>query len=324
MARTFVMLVGLVWWIMVRMPGTSYQGELPAADGALKSLGSELRREVEYLAVDLGERNVRNRPLQLAQAADYLETQFLAAGYKVERQEYEVANTKCANLEAEMPGKTRPGEIVVVGAHYDTVVGTPGANDNTSGVAATIALARRFSQLKNSRTIRFVAFVNEEPPYFQTEKMGSRVYARRCRHNGDTIVAMLSLETLGWYDDRPNSQHYPPPFGLVYPSKGNFITFIGNTASRDLVRQAIGTFRKHEPFPSEGAALPAAIPGVGFSDQWSFWQEGYPAIMVTDTAMFRYPHYHDAEDTLGKINFDRMSRVVRGLEKVVAELVGAE
>ena len=307
---------------MIRMPGTSYQGELPAPDESLKSLGDELHREVQHLAVDIGERNVRNRPQQLAEAADYIEAQFKAAGYGVNRQEYEVSSTKCCNVEAEIPGRTRPEEIVVVGAHYDTVVGTPGANDNTSGVAATLALARRFSKRKNDRTIRFVAFVNEEPPYFQTNKMGSRVYARRCRQQGDDIVAMLSLETLGWYDDTPGSQNYPPPFGLLYPSTGNFIGFIGNTGSRDLVRQAIGTFRQNEQFPSEGAAMPEAIPGVGFSDQWSFWQEGYPAIMVTDTALFRYPHYHHVEDTIDKIDFDRMARVVRGLENVVAELIG--
>ena len=323
-ASLVLLLFGIAWWIMIRMPGTSYHGQLPAPDESLKSLRDELRRDVQHLAVDIGERNVRNRPQQLAQAADYIEAQFKAAGYAVKRQEYEVSDTKCYNIEAEIPGNTRPGEIVVVGAHYDTVVGTPGANDNTSGVAATLALARRFSNRKNERTVRFVAFVNEEPPYFQTDQMGSRVYARQCRQQGDNIVAMLSLETLGWYDDTPGSQNYPPPFGLLYPSTGNFIGFIGNTASRDLVRQAIGTFRQHEQFPSEGAAVPEAIPGVGFSDQWSFWQDKYPAIMVTDTALFRYPHYHRAGDTIDKVDFDRMSRVVRGLEKVVAELVGGE
>lgn len=321
-ASLFVLVIGIAWWIMIRMPGTSYQGELPTADESLKLLGDELRREVQHLAVDIGERNVRNRPRELAQAADYIEAQFKAAGYEVKRQEYKVSNVKCDNLEAQITGKTRPGEIVIVGAHYDTVPGTAGANDNTSGVAATLALARRFAKLENDRTIRFVAFVNEEPPYFQTDQMGSRVYARQCRQQGDNIVAMVSLETLGWYDDRPDSQNYPPPFGLLYPSTGNFIGFIGNTASRDLVRQAIGTFRQHEQFPSEGAALPEAIPGVGFSDQWSFWQEQYRAIMVTDTALFRYPHYHHPEDTIDKVDFNRMSRVVRGLEKVVAELAG--
>ena len=318
-----ILLLGIAWWIMIRMPGTSYHGQLPAPDESLKALKDELRREVQRLAVDIGERNVRGCPRQLAQAADYIESQFKAAGYEVKRQEYEVSNVKCDNLEAEITGKVRPGEIVVVGAHYDTVLGTPGANDNTSGVAATLALARRFSHQKNDRTVRFVAFVNEEPPYFQTDQMGSRVYARQCRKRCDKIVAMLSLETLGWYDDAAGSQNYPPPFTLLYPSTGNFIGFIGNTESRDLVRQAIGTFRRHEPFPSEGAAVPEAIPGVGFSDQWSFWREGYPAIMVTDTALFRYPHYHHPQDTIDKVDFDKMARVVRGLEKVVADLAGA-
>jgi Zn-dependent M28 family amino/carboxypeptidase len=306
---------------MIRMPGTSYQGALPAPDEPLKTLGDELRREVQYLAVSIGERNVRNRPQQLAQAADYIEAQFKAAGIEVKPQEYEVSGVKCHNLEAEIPGKTRPGEIDVVGAHYDTVVGTAGANDNATGVAATLVLARRFAKGKHDRTLRLVAFVNEEPPYFQTDQMGSRVYARKGKEQTDKIVAMLSLETLGWYDNTPGSQNYPAPFDLLYPSTGNFIGFVGNTESGDLVRRAIGTFRQYEQFPSEGGALPEAITGVGFSDQWSFWQEGYPAIMVTDTALFRYPHYHDAGDTIDKVDFDRMARVVRGLENVVVGLV---
>ncbi|HYW79671.1 MAG TPA: M28 family peptidase, partial [Thermoguttaceae bacterium] len=224
----------------------------------------------------------------------------------------------------EILGTTWADEIVVVGSHYDTVVGTPGANDNTSGVAALLALARRFTQKKTDRTLRFVALVNEEPPYFQSETMGSRVYARRCAERRENIVAMLSLETIGYYDDAEGSQNYPPPFGELYPSEGNFIGFIGNAASGDLVRQAVATFRQNEPFPCEGAALPESVPGVGFSDQWSFWQEGYPALMVTDTAMFRYPHYHTAEDTIDKVDFDRTARVVRGLGHVIAALVGAE
>jgi hypothetical protein len=319
-----VLLAGMAWWTMIRMPGTSHQGSLPPPDDQLVALGSELRRDVAGLAVDIGERNVRNRPKQLAQAADYIEGKFGAAGYKVNRQQYGVSGTACSNLEVEIPGTTQPEEIVIVGAHYDTVRGTSGADDNTSGIAGTLALARRFAHRKTDRTLRFVAFVNEEPPYFQTEKMGSLVYARRCRERGENVVGMLSLEMLGYYDDEPGSQRYPPPFSLLYPSKGNFIAFIGNTASRHLVRRAVGTFRKYEQFPSEGAAAPGIIRGVGFSDHWSFWQEGYSALMVTDTAMFRYRHYHEPEDTIDKIDFDRMARVVRGLEKVIAELVGAE
>ena len=134
---------------------------------------------------------------------------------------------------------------------------------------------------------------------------------------------MLSLETIGYYRDEPGSQKYPPPFGLLYPSTGNFIGFIGNFGSRELVRRLIDGFRRSESFPSEGAALPEPTPGVGYSDQWSFWQEGYPALMVTDTAMFRYPYYHLPQDTIEQLNFERTARVVRGLEKAIAELAGA-
>ncbi len=317
-----ILLAGMAWWTMIRMPGASYRGDLPPSDDQLAAFASELRADVAGLAVDIGERNVRNRSKQLAEAAEYIESKFTGAGYKVSRQEYQVSDTKCSNLEIAIPGTTRPEEIVVVGAHYDTVRGTPGADNNTSGVAATLALARRFSHRKTDRTLRLVAFVNEEPPYFQTDKMGSRVYAHRCRERDENVVAMLSLEMLGYYDETPGSQKYPPPFSFLFPSEGNFIGFIGNTASRSLVRQVVRTFRQHEQFPSEGAAVPGLIRGIGFSDHWSFWQEGYPALMVTDTAMFRYRHYHEPEDTIDKIDFDRMARVVRGLEKVIAELVG--
>jgi Zn-dependent M28 family amino/carboxypeptidase len=305
---------------MVHMPGNSYRGELPAADGQLLLLGDELRRDVAHLSVEIGERNVLNYPRRLAIAADWIEAEFKAAGYDVQRQKYDVSGITCCNLQAELLGNSQAEDIVVIGAHYDTVSGSPGANDNTSGVAAVLALARMFSNRNTDRTLRFVAFVNEEPPYFQTEKMGSLVYARGCREQGENVVAMLSLETIGCYSDTAGSQKYPPPFGMLYPSEGNFIGFIGNLGSGDLVRQAVATFRNNEQFPCEGCSLPEIVPGVGLSDQWSFWQEGYAAVMVTDTAMFRYPYYHTSEDTIDKINFDRMARVVRGLEKVVSSL----
>jgi Zn-dependent M28 family amino/carboxypeptidase len=223
-------------------------------------------------------------------------------------------------LEVELIGDSLPREIVVVGAHYDSVLDCPAANDNGTGVAALLSLARRFSGRTADRTLRFVAFVNEEPPYFQTEEMGSWVYAKQCRKQNEAVTAMLSLETIGYYSDQPDTQQYPAPFGLLYPSTGNFVAFVGNIGSGDLVRQAVGSFRQHEPFPSEGGALPEFTPGIGFSDHWSFWQEGYPALMVTDTAPFRYPYYHTPEDTADKVDFERTARVVRGLEKVIVDL----
>ena len=312
------------WWLTLRMPGSSYRGPLPAADDELVALADELEDDVARLASRIGERNVLNRPAELAQAADCIAARFAAAGHEVKRQEYPVGQCVCSNLEVEIPGGARPEEIVIVGAHYDSVVGTPGANDNASGVAALLALARRFAGRNPQRTLRFVALVNEEPPFFQTDQMGSRVYARRCRERGENVTAFLSLETIGYYDDAPGSQQYPLPLGVFYPTEGNFIAVVGNVRWGGLVRQVVGAFRQEEKFPCEGGALPAALPGVGFSDHWSFWQEGYPAVMITDTAMFRYPHYHQPDDTIDKIDFDRMARVVRGLAKVVGVLAGPE
>jgi Zn-dependent M28 family amino/carboxypeptidase len=208
-----------------------------------------------------------------------------------------------------------------VGAHYDSVSGSPGANDNASGVAGLLALARRFAGKPCGQTLRFVAFVNEEPPYFQTEEMGSLVYAKRCKERGDKISAMISLETIGYFSDSPGSQKYPSAgLGFFYPSKGNFVGFVGNTSSRALLRAAVSAFKKEQKLPCQGAALPAAISGIGWSDHWSFWECGYPAIMVTDTAPFRYPYYHMSSDTPAKLDYDRFALVVSGMEKVIAEL----
>jgi Zn-dependent M28 family amino/carboxypeptidase len=217
---------------------------------------------------------------------------------------------------------------VVVGAHYDSHGNIPAADDNASGVAAVLALARAYARERPGpeRTLRFVFFVNEEPPFFQTDAMGSRVYARRCRARGETIVAMLSLETVGYYCDRSGSQNYPFPLSAFYPSRGDFIGFVGDLSSRRLVKRVVDSFRRHAMFPSQGAALPSGLRGVGWSDQWSFWQEGYPAVMCTDTAPFRNPNYHTPRDTPDTLDFDRMARVVEGLTGVVRELtrVGSE
>ena len=227
-------------------------------------------------------------------------------------------------MTGEVRGTELPDEIIVVGAHYDSVAGTVGANDNASGVAATLVLARSFARLPRAKTLRFVAFANEEPPFFKTSGMGSRVYSAACRKRAENIAAMLSLETIGYYTDRDGTQKYPFPLSLAYPSTGNFIAFVGNLSSRSLVHQAIAAFRKHAKFPSEGAALPSFIPGIDWSDHEAFWRVGYPALMVTDTALFRYPHYHTPADTPDKIDFDRLTLVVTGLRSVVADLADWE
>ncbi len=301
------------------MPGESHQGPLPPLTEQGRALERDLRAHVDRLAGDIGERNLFHYE-QLVMAAEYIRITLSRSGYEVRQQAYEVAGQVCENLEAELVGTDRRDEIVVLGAHYDSVRGSPGANDNATGVAALLALARTFSDRRPSRTLRFVAFVNEEPPFFQTPRMGSRVYAKRSRQRDEKIVAMLSLETLGYYSDEPGSQSYPFPFSLVYPSTANFIAFVGNVKAGSLVRQIVGAYRRHAQFPSEGGALWGFIPGVGWSDHWAFWREGFPAIMVTDTALFRYAAYHSPRDTPEKVQYGRMARMLIGLEPVISEL----
>ncbi|MGC2626910.1 MAG: M28 family peptidase [Candidatus Udaeobacter sp.] len=335
----------LVWWFGMRMPGKNVSKAGPLSPDEVV-LREELRANVQKLAGEIGERNMWHYA-QLNAAADFIEDSFSRAGLRTRRDSYETGGQPCHNIEAEIsgseqgaasaeataakaavsPGHRSLGEggssppIIVIGAHYDSVVGSPGANDNGSGVAAMLALARRFASAKPKQTLRFVAFVNEEPPYFLSGEMGSQVYARRCKERGDKISAMISLETIGYFSDAPNSQRYPSPgLGLFYPNVGNFIGFVSNVHSGALLRRVIALFRKHAKIPSEGASLPAFIPGVSWSDQWSFWQSGYPAIMVTDTAPFRYPHYHSSNDTPDKLDYDRFTLVVSGMEKVIHDL----
>jgi Zn-dependent M28 family amino/carboxypeptidase len=305
-------LVTVAWYFLLRMPGESFAGTPPPPDAAL---AKSLRRDVEHLARE--SRHV-GKPGSLEAAASWIEGQLRDAGYAPARQTYTVRGVACSNIEAEIEGDD---EIVIVGAHYDGVPGCPAANDNASGVAATLALARAFNGRRTERALRFVFFVNEEPPWFQTDDMGSLRYARRCRERDETIVAMLSLETLGYFTDEPDTQEYPiPALRAAYGDRGNYVGFVSNIESRDLLHDVVRYFRAQAQIPSQGATMFAAVPGVGWSDHWSFWQCGYPAVMVTDTAKFRYPHYHKPTDTPDKLDYDGLSRVVEGLLPVVERL----
>jgi Zn-dependent M28 family amino/carboxypeptidase len=279
-------------------------------------LRDALLRDVARLAGEIGERNLM-RPRAYAAAADFIEQSFHDAGYAPLRQPFEVDGVPCANIEAELRGGE---EIIIVGAHYDTVFGSPGADDNGTGVAATLAIARALSHAHPARTIRLVAFANEEPPYFESANMGSLRYAQRCRGRGEKIVAMFSLETIGYFSDAPRSQQYPAMLEYLYPSTANFIAFVSNLRSWALLRRSIRIFRRHATIPSQGGALPESVPGIAWSDQWAFWRCGYPALMVTDTALFRNPHYHSASDVPSTLDYDRLARVVEGLTRMIEEL----
>ncbi len=291
-------------------------------DPRSEALADRLRQHVWKLAGDIGERNV-GRPEALRAAADFIRAEFAALGHEVAAQSYSAGGVDCENLEVGIPGRTRPGEIIVVGAHYDTVEGSPGADDNASGVAGLIEIARLLREEAMSRTVKLVAFVNEEAPFFYFGEMGSKVYARAARRRGDDIRAMLSLEMLGCYSEVRGSQAYPPLLRWFYPDRGNFIAFVSNLGSRRLLGEVVRRFKAHCDFPAERLAAPTLVPGVAWSDQLSFWRAGYRAIMVTDTAFYRYAHYHRASDTPEKVCYPEMARVVEGLAKAIAALAAA-
>lgn len=305
------------------MVGKSYSGRFLPLSVQEKEISANLRDHVFMLADEIGERNIW-LPQKLNAAAAYIEKVWQEQSFDVQHQEYAARGVESTNLIIEIPGISMPDQIIIVGAHYDSVLGSPGANDNGSGVASLLEISRLLAGKKPARTVRLVAFTNEEPPFFLRLDMGSRVYASRSRGRKENIVGMLSLETMGYYSEAPNSQEYPFPFSFFYPHTANFIGFVGNIRSRHLVRLSLATFRNTTQFPSEGTAAPGWITGIGWSDHWSFWREGFRAIMVTDTAFFRYDPYHTRKDTPEKIDYDRLARVTKGLAEVVVELANTK
>ncbi len=311
-----------IWLLTVRMPGPAFSGPLAPLTPEQAVLRARLERHVRALAGEIGVRS-DDEYARVQRAAAYIETELRSLGYAVVSQEFSAAGRTYRNLEATLAGTTRRQEVVVLGAHYDTAEEAPGADDNASGVAAVLELARVFAGKPQARTVRFVLFPNEEPPWFATGDMGSRHYAADAHARHDQIVAMLSIESIGYYDTEPGSQRYPFPLNFAYPDVGDFIGFVSNLKSRALLHRAISAFRAHARFPTQGAAAPAWVPGVWWSDHWAFWLEGYPAIMISDTAPYRNPFYHTPEDTPDRIDYDRTARVVDGLAHVVQALSGS-
>jgi peptidase M28-like protein len=304
------------------VPGKSHSGPLPPLTEEERALAGALKRHIETIAAR--EHNI-HRYDELEKSARYIETTLTTYGYSTGRQEFVADRRTVRNIDVVIEPRAdivNP-EVIVVGAHYDSGVGTPGANDNGSGVAAVIELARllRDRAGTGTRRIRLVLFVNEEPPYFKTEDMGSLHYARALKQRNERVVAMYSLETIGFYSIEPGSQRYPAPFNLIFPDRGDFVAFVGTPYARTLIWETIRSFRSHTAFPSIGGVAPNAVPGVDWSDHWAFEQVGFPAMMVTDTAPFRYPHYHQFTDTPDKVDMESLARVVKGMERVVRDAV---
>ena len=314
--------VAFAWASMIWMPGKSCHSAAFPLDEQEVQVRDALEHDLNILANQIGERNIAQRYEQLIEAAKFIERSLQEVGYDTRRQEITVHGKTVWNVDVECTGCLHPQEVIVIGAHYDTVPGSPGANDNGSAVVANLALARVFAGVALERTVRFAFFVNEESPYYMTDAMGSLRYAKACREDAENLLGMISLETIGYYREEPRTQHYPSALlRHLYPTTGNFVAVVGNVRSRSLVHQVIRGLRK-VPFPSEGMAAPRWLKDIFRSDHAAFWHCGYPALMITDTANFRYPHYHTPQDTVDKIDFVALAHVVSGLRESLRQLAG--
>jgi hypothetical protein len=318
---TLCALVGCALWYSIVFPRQPVRGPLPPLTDIEKDLAQRLAKHVA---------SVTNRPHNLAHpvaleaAARYIEQTLSALNYAVVRQPYTVDGAEVRNIEAAIEPKGGAADVAtyVVGAHYDSAGACPGANDNGTGVAATLELARLLRDLApRAHRLRFVLWVNEENPYGKTPDMGSLRHAEALKQRGERVAGAISLETLGYFSHQPHSQKFPAPFGLVYPPVGNFVAFVGLPGARDLVHQALGSFRRHTHFPSIGGVAPGFINGIDYSDHWSYGQVGFPALMITDTAPFRNPHYHLASDLPDTVDYESLARVTKGVERMLRELV---
>ncbi len=314
--------LALTWWILIRMPGRSHRDTLPPLSSEEREAAQRMHADLEVLTVDIGPRHLRGRDAQLARTADWLGERLRDLGYEPTRERFDVEGQEICNIVAERRGQDSGGGIVIIGAHYDTVPGSPGANDNGSAVVVALELARSFARRESALGLRFVFFANEEAPWFGTPAQGSWVHAQGCSARGKRVTAMICLECLGFYVDSPNSQRYPPLLERLYPSTGDFVAFVGNLASRRLVHRVVRGFRAAATFPSQGlVGTETLLRDITRSDHLPFWRHGIPALMVTDTADFRYPYYHTALDLPEHVDCESLARIVSGLETVIAELV---
>ncbi len=291
---------------------------LKGFDHFQKQLVSEnLYSHVEYLSVKIGDRYLW-KGNSLDRTAEYIESAFACYGYAVERQSYSSYGKSVSNLITEKRGASEG--VVVVGAHYDSVPGTPGADDNASAVAGLLELARLCKESPSRKTLVFAAFVNEEPPSFGSKNMGSMVYAKHLKDKEIPVDVMVSLEMIGFFSEEV-VQGYPlPGMDLFYPKKGNFIGVVGNFSSSRYVSLFKKGIRKHSNMMAKSLVAPEFFGGINLSDHYAFWQHGYRAVMITDTSFYRNRNYHQETDTIETLNFERMAELVKGLYFTLLEL----
>lgn len=281
------------------------------------SIQDNLKKTVNMLAGEIGSRGYLQTEA-LKKSADYIKSELDSYGYNVSVQSYDAKEGTFENIYVEKKGEKTPDKILVIGAHYDTVMGTPGADDNASGVAALLELARLLADEPLDMTLHFVAFTLEEPPFFRSRKQGSHVYAESLHQKNLDIEGMICLESIGYFTGEPGSQMFPLSFfRFMYPDTANFIAFVSDFRSKGFLNRAMEGFKKGTGFPVESISAFSIIPGIDFSDHRSFWKFGYDAFMVTDTAFYRNPNYHEAGDVPGTLDYERMTEVVVGLEKAI-------
>jgi hypothetical protein len=308
-----------VWYCIV-FPRQPVRGAPPPLSARELALAARLEPHVHAVA---------SRPHNLAYyaeleaAACYIESAIEELGLEARPQVYEIEGRSVRNIEIVFePERIGAAEATyVVGAHYDSPDDSPGANDNGTGVAALLEIARLLRGLKPRRhRLRLVFFVNEEQPYGKTPDMGSWRHAKQLSDEGERVAGMMALETLGYFSQEPGSQLFPQPFGLIYPDTGNFVAFVGLPGSRAFVHRTVRAFRRHTSFPAIGGVAPGFLPGIDLSDHWAYRQFRFPALMVTDTAPFRNPYYHSVADLPHTVDYPSLARITIGLACVLEAL----
>lgn len=328
-AVTFVLaLLGLLlagaFLYSIVIPRQPFTGELRPLDDEDLALAVRLEQHV---------RAVASRPHNIAhyeallESAGYIEQQLRSYGLETISHSYTADEHVVRNIEVVIePPSGDDVSTYVIGAHYDAPDDSPGANDNGTGVAALLEIARALAGEWPGRTrhggsrLRLVFFVNEEQPYGKTELMGSWRHARDLEQSGEKVAGMIALETLGYFSDEPGSQNFPFPFGLIYPDVGNFVAFVGLPGSRKFLHHAIAAFRAHAAFPSIGGVAPGFLEGIDLSDHWAYREFGFPALMITDTAPFRNPYYHEPDDLPETVDYESLARITKALAAMAREL----
>ena len=314
------------YWYMMKCEG-NWRGE--PLEKKMKMELIEIKKgmesDIEYLQ-KLGPRNSENEKTynQLRQCEEWIRQRWESQGYVVKKHTFSIREKEYSNLEIEIKGRTLSSEIIIISAQYDTLPDSPGANNNGSGIAILFQLSQLLRKRTPDRTLRLLNFVNEEDPFFGTEMMGSFQYAKKCRRQGEDIRVMLSLDALGVYKNEPGSQRLPFPFSIFYPDRGNFLAFIGNLQSRKYVKEVTKGFKKGSSFQIQAGVAPEWAKGGAWSDHSSFWKFGYPGIMVTDTGGFRSAYHTTKEDTMERLNFEAMSRIVIGMYTCAVHLTSLQ